>query len=310
MNTVSLDSPKQLSDSSRKLRAKLMVVSIEAGNSDSVSLKQLFGVIWSGKWIIIFVTFLCTLLFGVAASVRPKQYEAQSVVAPVANGSAGAIGSVTSQLGGLASLAGINVGADKQETESIAVLQSEALAASYIRDNNLLPVLYAGIWDLNRGEWKAMDADRVPTLWKAARYFRSGVRRVKTDSATGLVTVTVTWENPELAAKWANGLVALANEHLRAKAIDESESNIAYLNQEASRTDLVGAKQAIYAILQGEINKAMLARGRTEYAFKVIDPATSPEIHSSPIKLLWLMAGLFFGMLSSIFYVFLREVWR
>jgi uncharacterized protein involved in exopolysaccharide biosynthesis len=278
-----------------------------------VSLKQLFGVIWSGKWVIMGVTFVCTLLAIVAASVLPKQYEAESVVAPVSSSSAGAIGamgSVVSQLGGLASLAGINMGADEKETESIAVLQSEALTESYIRDNNLLPVLYADLWDSQRGEWKPMEAEDVPTLWKATRYFRKGVRRVKTDNATGLVTVTVTWKDPELAAQWANGLVALANEYLRRKAIEESELNIAYLNEEAKRTDLVGAKQAIYTILQNEINKAMLARGRAEYAFKVIDPAKSPEIHASPIKLLWLVAGMVFGMFLSIFYVFVRAVWR
>ncbi|MGH8177410.1 MAG: Wzz/FepE/Etk N-terminal domain-containing protein [Steroidobacter sp.] len=290
-----------------------MAVSIEADNSDSVSLNQLFGVIWSGKWVIIAVTSACTLLAGVAASVLPKQYEAQSVVAPVSSGSAGAIGamgSVASQLGGLASLAGISIGADEKETESIAVLQSEALTESYIRDNNLLPVLYADLWDSTRGEWKPMEADQAPTLWKATRFFRTSVRRVKTDGATGLVTITVTWKDPELAAKWANGLVALANEYLRAKAIDESQLNIAYLNQEAQRTDLVGAKEAIYAILQNEINKGMLARGRAEYAFKVIDPAKPPEIKSSPIKLLWLVAGLVFGMFLSILYVFVRATWR
>jgi uncharacterized protein involved in exopolysaccharide biosynthesis len=290
-----------------------MAVTIEADNSDSVSLNQLFGVIWSGKWLIILVTFACTLVAFVVASMLPRQYEAESIVAPVSSSSAGAIGSMgslASQLGGLASLAGLNIGTDEKETESIAVLQSEALTESYIRDNNLLPVLYARLWDSSRGEWKALEADETPTLWKATRYFRKSVRRVKTDSGTGLVTVTVTWKDPELAAKWANGLVALANQYLRAKAIGESEANIEYLNQEARRTDLVGAKEAIYAILQNEINKSMLARGRAEYAFKVIDPAKTPELHASPNKFLWLVAGLAVGLFLSIFYVFVRATWR
>jgi uncharacterized protein involved in exopolysaccharide biosynthesis len=290
-----------------------MAVSIEADNSDSVSLKQLFDVIWSGKWLIMGVTFVCGLLaFGIA-SMLPKKYEAEAAVAVASNnsgGGLGGLGGVASQLGGLASLAGISLGASEKETESIAVLQSAALTETYIRDNNLLPVLYADLWDSSRGDWKPMDAAQVPTMWKATRYFRSSVRRVKVDNLTGLVNVTVTWTDPELAAQWANGLVALSNKYLREKAIAESESNIAYLNKEAQQTDLVGAKQAIYAILQSEINKSMLARGRAEYAFKVIDPAKTPEIRSSPIRLLWLLGGFAFGAFFSVVYVFVRATWR
>ncbi len=288
-----------------------MAVSIEGDNSDSVSLRQLFDIIWSGKWIIIAVTSVCIVLAGIAASVLPKEYDATTVVAVVSSRSAmGNIGSVASQLGGLASLAGISIGADEKETESIAVLQSDALARTYIEENDLLPVLYADLWDSDSGKWKPVEGGQPPTLWMATRYFRARVCRVKIDNATGLLTVTATWTDPELAAKWANGLVALGNEYLRAKAIEESESNIEYLNKEALKTDLVGAKQAIYAILQSEINKAMLARGRAEYAFRVIDPATPPEIHSSPIKLLWLVGGLALGMFLSMFYVFVRAAWR
>jgi hypothetical protein len=47
---------------------------------------------------------------------------------------------------------------------------------------------------------------------------------------------------------WANELVRMTNDYLRDQAIQESERNIAYLNDQASKTDAVGAKQAIYAL--------------------------------------------------------------
>jgi len=51
-----------------------------------------------------------------------------------------------------------------------------------------------------------------------------------TDPKTGLVTLSITWNDPNIAAKWANGLVRMANDYLRDQAIEESERNIAYLD--------------------------------------------------------------------------------
>lgn len=279
---------------------------------ESISFRELFQFLWRGKWLIIGITAVCTILAGVAAWVTPKKYEATIVVSPVsssANQLGGALSSFASQLGGLASLAGLNMTGDSKKAESLAVLQSEALTGRYIKDNGLLQILYADVWDSAQSRWKETDPKRVPTLWKANRFFGESVRKVKTETQTGLVEVTVRWTDPQLAADWANGLVAMTNEYLRAKAIAESEANIEYLKKEAERTEMVGAKQAIYAILQNEVNKAMLARGSAEYAFKIIDPAVTPEVASSPLKILWLAAGLFGGAVLSIFIVFLRAMW-
>ena len=78
-----------------------------------------------------------------------------------------------------------------------------------------------------------------------------------------------------MAAKWANGLVAMANQHLRSKALVESERNIAYLNDQAAKTDVVPVRQAIYSILQSEINKEMLARGADRWTRYTGAPAIS-----------------------------------
>ena len=69
----------------------------------------------------------------------------------------------------------------------------------------------------------------------------------------------------------------MANDNLRDRAIAESERNISYLNEQAAKTDVVGIRQTIYNIMETEINKAMLAKGSEEYAFKLIDPAVVPQ---------------------------------
>jgi uncharacterized protein involved in exopolysaccharide biosynthesis len=276
---------------------------------DQVTLKDLVQLLRARGLLVA----CCTLAFGIAAGVfafiSPKWYQATVVLSPVAASTPGGMGSsISSQLGSLAALTGISVGSDSRKSESVAMLQSEALTERYIERNELLPIIYRNDWVAGNRTWKK-PAD-APTLWKANQYFKKSIRSVATDNKTGIITLTITWKDPLIAATWANGLVDMTNEYLRNKAIQESEQNIAYLTNEAAKTNIVEARQAIFTILQGEINKAMLARGSKEYAFKIIDPARPPEKQSSPIKSLWIVVGLFAGFFLSTFGVFAYTSWN
>jgi len=249
-------------------------------------LPELIAVLRRRRRLVAVFALVAMLAAGVIGVVLPKTYKAVIVISPAAtpqiNGTTGGMSSLITQFGGLASLAGLAPGGDTKRAESLAVLQSELLTEKYIRENDLLPVLFARIWDAHNRTWRETDPQRIPTLWKGNEYFKKHVRTVVTDTKTGLVTLTIAWRDPRVAAKWANDLVSITNQYLRKKAIDESERNIAYLNEQAARTDVVQVKQAIYAILQTEINKEMLARGNEEYAFKILDPAVPPERPSTP----------------------------
>jgi uncharacterized protein involved in exopolysaccharide biosynthesis len=260
------------------------------------------------------VIFLFGAAAGVAAWLTPNTYRASIVVSAVTNtpgsGGGGGLGSMVSQFSGLASLAGLAIGGDSKKFESVAVLQSEALTEEYIRDNKLLPVLYPKLWDPVGKRWKVTDPKKAPTVWKATQRFKHSIANVSTDTKTGLVTLTITWTDADLAAKWANDLVSKTNDHLRSKAIVESDRNIAYLNTEVVKTDVVGVKTAIFSVLQNEISKEMLARGSDEYALKVVDPAVAPEVPYSPQPVMWVLIGIFSGLLVCVIAAFVHVAWR
>jgi len=281
---------------------------------DSLSVRELVHVLRRGKVLYISLTLAFAVVAGVAGKLAPKKYTAATVVSPVlespgGNQLGGGISSLMSQFGGLASLAGLSVSGDTRRQETLAVLQSQALTERYIQENNLLPILFANKWDEQNKRWKTTDPQKTPTLWKGNEFFKKRVRTLSGDTKPGLVTLSITWTDPHLAARWANDLVRETNGYLRAKAIDESERNIAYLQDQASKTDVVGVKQAIYTIMQSEINKAMLARGSAEYALKVLDPALPPELPSSLGGTMWGLIGLFSGLLLSVLIAFARLMW-
>ena len=268
-----------------------------------IGLGELLWRAWRARWAILGILFFFALLGAVAGTINPTKYRAEILLSPVTDsptGAVGGLGELASQYGELASMAGVSLSGrgGNNKDESLATLQSQLITEAYIRENNLLPLLFPTLWDDASKRWKTTDAKRIPTLWMGNQAFKK-IRDVKPDKVTGLTTLRITWRDPAIASKWANELVITTNIYLRDKAIKESERNIAYLNQEAARTNIIEAKAAIFSILKDEVNKEMIAKGRDEYALKVIDPAQPPESPSSPSRLLVTLLGLMLGLVLS-----------
>jgi uncharacterized protein involved in exopolysaccharide biosynthesis len=259
----------------------------------------LLGVMWHYKFIIAAVTLASTVTATILSYTLDDKYQASITLSPVSDDSSGG------RLGGLASLAteigggslGISSPGNTQKQEYLATLQSEALTERYIKENDLLPILFESKWDAARHTWKDLSKSEMPTLWKANQFFKRHVRAVTSDSKTSLTTMMIVWKDPTLAAQWANGLVKLTNDYLRAKAIDESERNISYLKDQFSKTNVIGIQSAINSILEDQMKKAMIAQGSQEYALKVIDPAVPPEKRISPLPWLWIPMGFCLGLI-------------
>lgn len=277
--------------------------------NDGVSVREILRFIWRSRWFALVAGVAGCLAAATAAWLVTPAYKASVELLPVARGgqrlSLGSLGSAVSGLGGLASLAGLNLnGGGGMKAEAIATLQSQVLTDTYVQEHDLLPVLFPKKWDAATKSWKSHNPRKIPTLWKANRLFKHKIRGVDEDPKTGLVTLTITWRNPEQAAQWANGLVKLTNDYLQQKAINEALRNIAYLKQQIATTNTVEVKGALYELMEEEIKKEMVAKGRRDYALNVVDPAVPPELKSFPKPVLWTvggaLAGVFLGLLAAL----------
>ena len=265
------------------------------------TLRELIGVFWSARGWIFAITIACTVVTLAAAWFAPRQYLSTALIMPIPRDSReGELGAPETlpQLSGLSALVG-SPRINDAKAEAFATLQSDALAESYITAEHLLPLLYPRKWDVAKHAWKSADPRDVPTLWQAHEDF-ARVCHIAPDKKTGMVVIAVTWSDPVLAAKWANGLVDLANEHLRQQAIHTAESNIAYLERQEQASDNVEMKKAIYTLIQRELQSAMKAQGTREFAFKFIDPAIPPEKAYAPKVLFWAFGVFFAGFFLSL----------
>jgi uncharacterized protein involved in exopolysaccharide biosynthesis len=268
--------------------------SLPQAYDDEIDLWALWDTIWSGRWLIIAITALFAIGGVTYALLAAESYRADVVLAPAEKKS---LPAALGQLGGLASLAGVNIGGGGGQ-EPIAVLRSKGFLREFIQAQNLQPVLLA---DARDGE--------TADIRDAVKRFDL-LRTVTEDKKTGLVSVSMRWKDPVTASIWANAMVRQLNDKLRSQALQEAQRNVDYLQKEIAGTSVVSLQQSMGRVLEGEMQKLMLARGSEEFAFKVIDPATPPKQRESPkrtlITLVATLAGGFLGLLA----VFLRKALR
>jgi LPS O-antigen subunit length determinant protein (WzzB/FepE family) len=266
------------------------------GYDDEIDLWQLWDTIWSGRWLIIAITSLFAVGGVTYALIAQEWFRAEVVLAPADK--KGGMSGALSQLGGLASLAGVSVGGG-DNNEPLAVLKSKDFAREFITDMKLMPVLLR--------DWRG---DKEPDIRDALKFFMEKVRTVTDDKKTGLVTLGVRWKEADTAALWANEMVKRLNDRMRNQALIEAERNVAYLQKEMAATSVVSLQQSMGRVLEGEMQKLMLARGNEQFAFKVIDRATPPKLRDAPkralIAIVATLAGGFLGILA----VFLRQALR
>lgn len=280
----------------------------QADTEHEVSLADLWRVLYDGKWIVVLVALSCAILSAVAAFTLTPVYRAQVLMAPVAeDGSRSGIAALAGQLGGLAAFAGLQPPAGANTALGIATLESRALTEQFIRERNLMPVLFPDAGgssdnDVDVGE----GSSDAPTIGDAYSLFDS-IRAVTEDVQTGLVTLTVDWPDAEVAADWANGLVAQVNERLRNDAIEEAQQNLEFLEGQLDNYSAVAVREAVFNLMEAEMKNAMLANVRAEYAFEVIDPAVVPERRFKPRRLLMVVVGSVAGCILGFLAVFLRN---
>lgn len=273
---------------------------VSVAEEGEIDLAAIVRAAWQHKVLVAVITGIAGLIAVAVALLTAPIFRADVVVTDVREAGLGAAvsSSTLGQLGGLASIAGFNLGATANKTQvNQAVLKSRNLVEQFIQRNGLIDELFE-------------DSDDEPTLWLAVERFQGGVLRISEDTRQGKTTITMDWKDPEVAAKWANGFIALANDLIRKRALDEATRNVAYLTEQIDKTHVVELQRVMYNLVENETKALMLANARVEYAFQVVDPATAPERRISPNRRFIVLSGAAAGFFISLVLVFALDWWK
>ena len=291
----------------------------QAGNAeDTIDLGELLSLLWKRKVTIVALSLVFGIIAGVAAFLMTPKYEVSVLLKPVERENQRASSPLSRRFGDIASLAGVNLaGLSDEATVAIATLKSRHLVTTFIKEEKLLPVLFEGKWDAEKGAWildKGMwfSEEKPPTLWDGTKFFQEEVMLVEEDLETGLVSLYITWTDPRVSVAWAKALIKRANVYLQEKVKREAESNLAYLRQQMETAKVGEIRTSLSHMITSEMERAMMASVSVEYAFRIIDPAAPPDLDNftSPKRMLMVVLGIVLGGLLGIFGVIIQNIIR
>lgn len=292
-------------------------------HSDEIDLRELFFVLWRGKWMIMLACFFAGIVSVFYALSLPNMYKSEALLAPSEDNQQGNLGALAGQFGGLASLAGINLsgGSTDKTTIALELLKSRTFISGFIQNNDLKPTVMAvnnwdsvnnnliyntEIYDPDTGKWlRKVEQPRKPepSLLEVHEVFVNELLAVSQDKETGLVRIGIEHFSPEVAKNLTDKLIAELNSTMRANDIADAEKSIVYLNSALEETAVAEMKKVFYQLIEQQQQTKMLASVRDEYALKTIDPAVVAEKKSGPRRAIICIVGVLFGLFFSCFVV-------
>lgn len=285
----------------------VMVESGPPSDEDEIDLLELIRTLLQAWKTIVGITILCAGLAVTYALYAQEVFKAETLLAPAQEEKSGA-SSALSQFGGLAAMAGVTIPADSNIERVLATLESRVFLKKFIEEKSLLPIIFEDFWDAASNSWELLVGQEAFIPKDGIATIRGAIE-VDQDKS-GLITLSISWKDPEVAAQWANDLVKQLNEQLREQAIADSKKRVGYLEQELAKTTLQDMRAVLYNLLESEKQKAMLANVNEDFALEVIDPALAPETREKPKRKLIVALGVVCGGFLGIFAVFFTQFLR
>ncbi|HHK60459.1 MAG TPA: hypothetical protein ENJ73_01865 [Desulfobacterales bacterium] len=295
---------------------------------DEIDLLELWGVVWSGRWLIAGLTFLATAAAVlVSLYVLPVIYRSEAVLAPVEK-EQGGIGALSGLVGSLPLPISLPGGGKSEHI--LAFLNSRTLRERLIAKYDLLPVLYKDIWDAERKAWKVEDPDKAPTLIKALQAKAlDSFFSVSQDKKSGLVTIAWQGEDPAWCAEMLRRVIHelqffLENEYVTdarrerefvEQQLAKATAELEYWERQVPTEELTLGKitrerlaaQTVYTELRKQLELAKISEARENITFKVLDPPFVPERKYKPKRALIVALTAVTTLFLAIFLVFIRH---
>jgi uncharacterized protein involved in exopolysaccharide biosynthesis len=283
-------------------------------DDDEIDLRKLLVAIWAGRWIILAVTTVFAVSSVIYAINQPNIYKAQALLSPVSSSDGGGLSAMARKFGGLASLAGVNLGGNSGDktTLAIEVMTSRQFITDFIQKYDILVPLMATkgwnqttnelmvdpkLYDTQSKQWVRrveLPATPGPSLWDAHKKFK-GMLSVSQAKDSGFITVAIENISPQVAQQWVEWLVKEINSNMKTKDLEEARNSIAYLSAQLENTQVSEMQNVFYQLIEEQTKTVMLSEVRDEYVFATVDPAVVPEEKFKPSRALVSIGGAVFG---------------
>lgn len=263
---------------------------------DEINLLDYFNVLKKRKKLIIIIVVISVLTTGIISLLQTKIYEAKAVIEPVTPQS------TPSGMNALAAQFGISPPPPTNAAETVNLLKSKILMEKIIKNHDLLPVL------LEKNPKDKSDNERI---WMGIRALMD-ITNVNYKQKDNVIELSVQFKDPKIATDIVNYYLTELTDHMSSEAKRVALTNKKYLESELNATADPFIKTKIYSLIAQQIETAMLAEAKENFAFKVLDPPKIPDTKIKPKRKMMVMmsfvVSLFLGIMIAFFKEYLEKV--
>lgn len=239
------------------------------------------------KYRVLFLAIILSLGVFALSYLFTPQYSATAVVAVNIAESRGGVspGDYRSgdTLGVLEYEFLIRASQENERERILTRMESYNFLSGFIKENNLLPLIFAEEYIAENDSWK----DAEPDMRDAVSIFKTEFLSVVTDKKTDLLQISLITTNPELSAHLSNLIVDAFNSHLRKIELVQMQKQRDYLESRLSNVFNSESQRSIFRLLETQLSHESLLSARDNYPLEMLQPATVPLHKASPSRKKW-----------------------
>ena len=285
---------------------------------DEIDIKSLFKTIFDSKRLVIISTVLFSIIALIYSLSLSNIYQSTALLSSVdeqSNSSAS-----LNNIGGLASLAGINISSSSggNSTKAITKITTLSFFEENILPNIFLPdlmavrdwdeennsVMYDSSYNVQTGKWK-----KIPHPQKSFKAFKSKLE-VSQDYDTKFLTISIKHESPYIAKEWVELVVNEINNYFRAQDKREAEAAMNFLNTQMALTNYTEIKQVVAEILKQKMQQLTLIEANEFYVFSYLDQPAVARKKIEPTRSSICILGTIFGFMLGVLIALIRGYFK
>ena len=281
----------------------------------TVDLKELIGLLWGGRKLIILITSViavCTMVYALSLT---NYYRSEAIMSLMVTDQQ-SIG--LARIGSLASFAGINLKSEGTKGAMIVnTINSRAFLKHLLSFDDVLPSIVAAesydseskklvfdpdIYDATNKEW----LEGEPNYLLAYENYRS-ILTVQFQDSRNIIYLDVEHISPVFAQELLTLIIREADNAIRERDVKRANEALEYLTSALARTALTEIRTSITMLMRKELEQKMRGGISSNFVINVIDPPYIPIYKSKPIRSYICLIGAFFGVVIGILWVVVRH---
>jgi len=262
-------------------------------HDDEINLLDLVKVLLRHKGFIIRFVLVVTVGTAIVALLMTKIYESRAVITPVEAPAA------QSGLATMAAQFGIASPQASNYSEIMGLLKSDILMQKVMEKGKFRDVLF------DKGDLE--DLSENEKIWKGIRLLKEDILTVKEQKKENIISISARHKDPAIAQSIAGTTLSELTDHMTAEAKRVASANMRHLETQIVNAADPFVRQKIYSLIAQQIETAMMAEAKENFAFKVLDPPRVPDKKVKPKRVLMVALALVVSLFLGVFLAFMRE---